>query len=224
MPGSLATSESGFSRAYGQPIFDYLGKHPEAAAIFDSAMTGVHGPETGAVLDAYDYSGIRVLADVGAGNGSVLIETLQRHPHLKGIHCDLPHVAERARASIHAAGLADRCQIVPTNFFESVPAGADAYSMRHIIHDWYDDDSIRILSNVRKALPTDGRVMVIEAVIPSQIEPSPSVLFDMVMLMIPGGQERTVEQYRTLFAASGLQLHSVTSTASVVSVVEARAA
>ena len=223
MTETLRTSESGFSRAYGKPIFDYLGERPAEAALFDSAMTGIHGPETGAVLDAYDYSGIRVLADVGAGNGSVLIETLQRHPHLQGIHCDLPHVAERARANIEAAGLAGRCRIVPTNFFEAVPAGADAYSLRHIIHDWYDEDSIRILSNIRKVLPADGRVMVIEAVVPSKIEPSPAVLFDMIMMMIPGGMERTVEQYSALFAASGLELRSVTPAGPLVSVVEARA-
>lgn len=223
MTESLRTSQSGFSRAYGKPLFDYLGEHPDAAAVFDSAMTGIHGPETSAVLDAYDYSGIRVLADVGAGNGSVLIETLKRHPHLEGIHCDLPHVAERARANIAAAGLADRCRIVPTNFFESVPAGADAYSLRHIVHDWYDDDASRILSNIATVLPAGGRVLVIEAVVPSEIEPSPAVLFDMVMMMIPGGMERTAEHYSALFAASGLALHSVTPTASPVSVVEARA-
>lgn len=223
MTESLRTGQSGFARAYGKPIFDYLGERPAEAAVFDSAMTGIHGPETAAVLDAYDYSGIEVLADVGAGNGSVLIETLKRHPHLKGIHLDLPHVGERARANIEAAGLADRCQIIPMNFFEAVPGGADAYSLRHIIHDWYDEDSVRILSNIRKVLPAGGRVMVIEAVVPAEIEPSPAVLFDMVMLMIPGGMERTVEHYKALFAASGLQLHSVTPTNSVVSVVEARA-
>ena len=209
--------------AYGKPIFEYLGERPDAAALFDAAMTGIHGPETGAVLDAYDYSGIKVLADVGAGNGSVLIETLKRHPHLEGIHCDLPHVAARARQNIEAAGLVDRCRIVPTNFFEAVPAGADAYSLRHIIHDWDDKDSVRILSNIARVLPANGRVMVIEAVVPSTGEPSPAVLFDMVMMMITGGMERTVEQYDALFGAAGLRLHAVTSTPSLVSVVEARA-
>jgi len=223
IPESLRTGQSGFSRAYGKPIFEYLAEHPDQAAVFDSAMTGIHGPETGAVLDAYDYSGIRVLADVGAGNGSALIETLKRHPHLRGIHCDLPHVAERARADIEGAGLADRCQVVPTNFFEAVPAGADAYSVRHVIHDWYDEDSIRILSNIRKVLPAGGRVMVIEAVVPSKMDPSPAVLFDMVMMMIPGGMERTIEQFTALFGASGLRLHSVTTTESIACVVEARA-
>lgn len=224
VPHSLRTRDSGYARAYGKPVFADLGERPEAAAIFDAAMTGIHGPETAAVLDAYDYGGIRVLADIGAGNGSVLIDTLHRHPHLTGMHCDLPHVGERARANLAAAGVADRCQVVPIDFFAAVPAGADAYSLRHIIHDWYDEDALRILSNVRTVLPTGGRVLVIEAVVPSNGEPAPAVLFDMVMMMIPGGKERTVEEYAALFDAAGLTLHAVTPTASMVSVIEARAA
>jgi hypothetical protein len=224
VPHALRTGESGYARAYGTPVFAALAARPEAAAIFDAAMTGIHGPETAAVLDAYDYSGVGVLADIGAGNGSVLIDTLRRHAHLKGMHCDLPHVGERARAGLQAAELADRCQVVPIDFFAAVPAGADAYSLRHIIHDWYDDDAVRILANVRKVLPATGRVLVIEAVVPSSGQPSPAVLFDMIMMMIPGGKERTVDEYAALFTAAGLALHSVTPTASMVSVIEARAA
>ncbi|MGD9906130.1 MAG: methyltransferase, partial [Vicinamibacterales bacterium] len=212
VPHSLRTRESGYARAYGKPIFADLGERPEAAAIFDAAMTGIHGPETAAVLDAYDYGGIRVLADIGAGNGSVLIDTLTRHPHLRGLHCDLPHVGARARASLEAAGVADRCQVVPIDFFAAVPAGADAYTLRHIIHDWYDEDAVRILSNVRAVLPADGRVLVVEAVVPATAEPSPAVLFDIIMLIIPGGKERTVVEYAALYAAAGLWLHSVSPT------------
>lgn len=219
---SVRTSGSGFTKAFGKPLFDYLGENPEDAAIFDAAMTGIHGPETNATLDAYDFSGIGTLVDIGGGNGSVLTAALQRNPGMKGILFDLPHVAERTRDTLQSDDLNGRLEITGGSFFESLPTGADAYMMRHIIHDWYDDDCIRILKNCRKAMAPNGRVLVVEAVVPKGNEPSASKLFDVVMLVIPGGLERTEGQYQRLFEASGFELTSITPTASVVSVVEGR--
>ena len=149
---SIRTGESGFEKVYQQPIFDWLSAHPEQAAVFDSAMVSVHGRETAAMIDAYDFSTIGVLADVGGGNGSVLREVLARHPNMRGMLCDLPGVIERAQPLIAQSGLGDRLQTAVTDFFQEVPTGADAYLMRHIIHDWDDEESLRILKNVRRAV------------------------------------------------------------------------
>jgi len=127
---SVRTGKVAFDKVYGLPIFDYLGQHPEQARLFDETMVGVHGRETAAMLEAYDFSGIRVLADIGGGNGSVLTTVLQKYPDMRGILFDLPGVAERARAKLEAAGLTDRCRVVGGSFFESVPGDADAYLLR----------------------------------------------------------------------------------------------
>src|SRR5262249_13337370 len=150
---------------YGMPVFDYLGRHPEQAKVFDAAMVSVHGRETGAMLDAYDFSGIGVLADVGGGNGSLLTAVLKMYPSMKGLLYDLPGVAERAQANLAGAGLAERCRVVGGNFFESVPAGADAYLLRHIIHDWDDERATRILQNVGRAMRPGGRLLLVESVL-----------------------------------------------------------
>jgi hypothetical protein len=160
---------------------------------------------------------------VGGGNGSLLRGVLARHKHMQGMLCDLPGVIERAAPLIAAAGLSDRLRTAPTNFFEQVPAGGDAYLMRHIIHDWDDEKSLAILRNVRKALPPDGRLLLIESVIKPGNDPHPAKLLDLNMLVVPGGQERTEAEYRKLFDASGFRLASITPTKGVIDVVEARA-
>jgi hypothetical protein len=147
---SAITGESGFTKVFGQPLFDYPGTHPDVAPIFDAAMVAIHGHETPAMLDAYDFSSTRVLADIGGGNGSVIAATLQRYPKLKGILFELEHVIGRTRESLKAYGVEDRCSLIEGNFFESLPSGADTYLFRHIIHDWSDEQSVLILKNCRK--------------------------------------------------------------------------
>ena len=222
MVHSARTSEAGWVKAHGKPIFEHLSERPEEAAVFDSAMVSIHGGETQAVLDSYDYSGIEVLADIGGGNGSVLGATLAKYPELRGHWFDLPHVEDRARETFRHAGVDGRCELTSGNFFEAVAGGADAYQMRHIIHDWYDDRAGTILGNVRSVIPEDGKLLLIETVVPTDSQPSPAKLFDIVMLMVPGGLERTEEQFRSLFQASGFELTSVTPTASPVCVIEGR--
>lgn len=219
----VKTGKTGFEKRYGMLPFDYLAKHPEPAKIFDAAMTSVHGAESPAMLAAYDFSDIGVLADVGGGNGSLISLTLKKHPNLKGILYDLPHVIERSRPNIAAAGLADRCQCLAGSFFEKVPEGADAYLMRHIIHDWDDAESIAILKNCRRAMGTNpqARLLILETVIPPGNTPMFGKLLDLNMLVIPGGLERTEAEYRELFAASGFRLNRIVPTSTEVSVIEA---
>jgi hypothetical protein len=217
---SLKTGKPAFDKHYGAPVFDYLSRHPEQAVVFDAAMVGVHGRETAAMLDAYDFAGIGTLADVGGGNGSLLTEVLRKHPALRGLLYDLPNVVARARAGLDAAGLAERCRAVPGDFFASVPAGADAYLLRHILHDWDDEKATKILRNIRQAVAPSGKVLVVESVIPPGNTPSFGKLLDLTMLVIPGGRERTEEEYRALFAAGGFRLTRVVPTRAEVSVIE----
>lgn len=218
---SIQTGKIAFEKVFGKPVFDYLGANPDKARIFDAAMVGIHGRESDAVFDAYDFSGIGVVADIGGGNGSQITGLLQRHTAMKGILFDLPHVIERARDRIKSAGLSDRCEPVAGNFFEAVPPGADAYMMRHIIHDWDDEKSLTILRNCHQAMPADGKLLVVESVIPPGNEPFGGKFLDLVMLLIPGGKERTEDEYRALFAKAGFDLKRVIPTATEVSVLEA---
>jgi len=176
------------------------------------------------MLDAYDFSTVGVLADVGGGNGSVLRGVLERHRQLQGMLCDLPGVIERAQPLIAEAGLSDRLKTVPTDFFKAVPEGADTYLMRHIIHDWNDEQSQTILRNTRRAMKSSGRLLIVEGIIPPGNEPNFSKLLDLNMLVIPGGKERTEAEYRELFSASGFQLTTITPTGGGVSVIEGRPA
>ena len=217
----VLTGQSGFEKVYGEPVFNWLSKHPEQAAVFDQAMVSIHGRETAAMIDAYDFSAIGTLADVGGGNGSLLCEVLTRTPGLSGMLCDQPDVLERAKPQLAASGVADRIRTIPTNFFEEVPAGADAYLMRHIIHDWTDEQSVQILRNVRAAIGDDGRLLLVESVIEPGNDPSFGKMLDLNMLVVPGGKERTEQQYRELFSASDFRLERIVPTESGVSVIEA---
>jgi len=219
---SVKTSECAFTKAFGKPLFQHLGENPDDAAVFDAAMVGFHGTETPAVLNAYDYTGIETLADIGGGNSSVLSATLERHPHLRGIWFDLPHVEKRAKETFASASVDGRCQLTTGNFFESVPEGADAYQMRHIIHDWYDDRAAGILRNIRDVIPQNGRLLLIEAVIPTGNDPSFGKFSDVLMLMFPGGMERTEEQFRKLYEKADFELTSITPTESPACVIEGR--
>ncbi len=219
---SIMTGEAGFIKEYGKPIFDFLGENPEMAPLFDAAMTSFHGYETQAMLDAYDFDGIKVLADVGGGIGSLIGAVLQSYPMMTGILFELGHVLGRAQASLTAKGLGDRCSFVEGNFFESIVSGADAYIFRHIIHDWTDEQCQQILGNCRKVIPDNGKLLIVECVVPTGNEPSVSKDYDMIMMISPGGIERTKKEYQELLEQSQFELTSITPTSTMVSVIEAR--
>jgi hypothetical protein len=216
----IRTGQTAFEHLVGQPVFDYLAGHPRQARLFDEAMVGIHGAETRAMLDACDFGTFGSLVDIGGGNGSLLIETLRRHPSLRGVLFDRPDVVERARAGLEAAGVAGRCTLVGGSFFESVPEGGDAYLLRHIIHDWDEERCLLILRNCRRALGPAARLLLVETVIPPGNEPSFGKLLDLNMLVVPGGMERTEREYRDLLAAAGFRLERVVPTRAEVSVIE----
>lgn len=214
------TGEVQFDKVYGAPPFDWLQAQPEKAANFDQAMVSVHGREGKAIAEAYDFSKFKTITDVGGGNGSLLIDVLRKHEGVKGLLFDLPGVVERAKPMIAAAGLASRCAVVAGSFFDHIPPGGDAYMMRHIIHDWDEEKCLKILANTRKAMPADGKLLVIETVIPPGNTPSMAKMLDLTMLLIPGGMERTEKEYRALFEKAGFTLDRVVPTTEQVSVIE----
>jgi len=220
---AVRSGKNPFEVAFGKSLFAYLTEHPEDAQLFDAAMNGFHGGETDAVLDAYNFADISKLADIGCGNGTVLSATLKRYASLRGVFFDLAHVIERTRATMRASGLADRCEFLSGSFFESVPAGADAYFMRHIIHDWPDDVSLKILRNLRRVIPPSGRLLVVETIVPDGNDPAHAKMFDMIMMLFPpDGLERTEAEYRALLKEGGFAVSHITPTASPVSVIDAR--
>ena len=217
---SVQTGDTGFEKVYGEPVFDFLATRPEQGAVFDAAMTAIHGRETQAMLDAYDFAGIGTLADIGGGNGSTLAAVLARYPSMQGVLFDMPAVAARTRQRIAGTDVAPRLQIVEGDFFQSVPS-ADAYLLRHIIHDWDDARSLKILQSCRAAVSPQGRLLIVESVIPAGPVPGFGKLLDVTMLVITGGKERTETEYRDLLDRAGYRLQRIVPTAAEVAVVEA---
>ncbi len=218
---SIQTGEPAWDRVIGQPVFEYFANNPRAAQLFDETMTGIHGAETAAMLDAYDFSPFSTLVDVGGGAGGMLLAILQRYPRLQGVLFDREHVVARARQHIEAAGLQGRCRTTAGNFFASVPPGGDAYIMRHIIHDWNDEQALTILRHCRAVLPATGRLLLVESVIAPGNAPCPAKYLDLTMLLIPGGMERTESQFRTLLGQASFRLERLVPTPSSVQVIEA---
>ena len=217
---AVRSGEAGFVEAFGIPIFEYFSKNPDRGAVFDKAMTGHHGPEADPMLEAYDFSRFKDLVDVGGGNGSLLIAILRRHPQMRGVLFDLPRVVERAGPGIESAGLSERCRLVGGSFLEAVPGGGDAYLLRHVLHDWRDEDAAVILRHCRNAMQPGGKVLVVEIVVPAGNDPSFAKWMDLMMVTY-GGKERSEKQYRKLFAQAGLQLTRIIPTTAGISVIEA---
>jgi hypothetical protein len=218
---SLETGKPAADKVMGMNFFDYLAQHPDEAALFSESMVGIHGGEPPAVAAAYDFSTCRTIVDVGGATGHMLAHILTRHPQCRGILFDRPHVVADAPALLRAHGVADRVTIAEGSFFESVPEGGDAYILSHIIHDWTEPQCHTILANCRKAMKKGAKLLIVEFVLPEGPAPHFGKLLDMVMLTIPGGEERTAHEYGALLDAAGFNMTRVVPTAVDVSVVEA---
>jgi SAM-dependent methyltransferase len=218
---SLETGKTGFERAWGMPLFEYLAQHPEEAWYFSEAMVGFHGAEPPAVAKAYDFSGVKTVVDVGGSTGNMLAAILSHHAAPRGVLFDRPHVVRYAPALLKARGVEERVTIESGDFFESVPDGGDAYLLSHIIHDWNEDQCLTVLGHCRSVIKPGGRLLIVETVLPTGDTPHQGKVQDMVMLVVPGGQERTEAEYTSLLSKAGFRLSRVVPTESVVSVVEA---
>jgi hypothetical protein len=222
LPHALRTGETVGERVAGMPVWDYLAKDVDLGRRFNDAMSTFSAQVAPAVLKAYAFRDIGVLADVAGGHGILLASVLREYPKMRGILFDQDHVLAGHR--LKELGVEERVQAVPGDFFKSVPAGADAYIMKHIIHDWDDERATRILRNVGTALHgrAGGRVILIESVVRPGNEPDLSKLIDLEMMLLPGGRERTADEFAALFAGAGFELTRIVPTESPLSVIEAR--
>jgi SAM-dependent methyltransferase len=210
---SVQTGQPAFERAYQEDAFHYMANHPEEAAIFNDAMTAGSTYTAKGVPVAYDFSAFKTVVDVGGGHGALLGAILRANPAVRGILFELPHVAEGARESIASLDLAERCEIIAGDCFESVPSGADAYILKSVIHDWNEERSVQILRNCHRAMAPNGKLLLVELVLPERVDQSLwsqiGLGSDVNMLVNAGGRERTDAEFHALFAASGFRLTKI---------------
>jgi hypothetical protein len=220
---SVRTGRPAAEVTLGMPVFEYFAKHPDYSEVFNNAMTTFSGAIVPAVLEAYDFGSIGTLVDVAGGHGQVLTSILRQYPKMRGVLMDLDHVVPGARRQVEAAGVSDRCQVVAGDFFKAVPPGGDAYIMKHIIHDWDDDRAAQILRSIHTAMGSArGTVLLLEGVIAAGNESVLGKMMDLEMLLMPGGRERSADEFRALFDRAGFDLMRIVPTKSAVSVIEAR--
>ncbi len=217
---SFRTGEPGFERAFGLPYFDYLDQNPGASAVFNRAMgAGTRSRMT--ALVGYDWTGVRHVVDVGGGNGTALAAVLADNPHLTGTIFELDATLPAARKVMEESGLAARCNLIAGDFFIDKLPAADAYVLSQILHDWDDDRAAAILGNCRRTLHDDGRLLILDSVVPTDPEPDFRKLFDLHMLVLLGGKERTEAEWRELLKSEGFSLHTI-SAAGPSNLLEAR--
>ncbi|MEV3872038.1 methyltransferase [Streptomyces sp. NPDC049906] len=218
----LRTGESVFPEVFGRPFFDHFAKDPATAAVFHDGMAAMSSVEDGPIADAYDFPATGTVVDIGGGRGGFLAAALRRAPGLTGVLHDRGHVLAGHRLAGEAA-LTGRWTTEEGDFFHAVPTG-DLLVLKRVLHDWQDDQCVRVLSHCRRALAPGGRVLVVDAVVRSDGRPHQAKDLDLLMMASLVGRERTREEFRALFAAAGLRLNRVVDTPTVLSVVEAVAA
>ena len=211
----VQTGDEGVTKKFGVPIWDYYAKTPHHAAVFHQSMTSLTSGIEAAVLATYDFTPFTHIIDIGGSHGRLLTQILSKNATAKGTLFDQPRVIAGVQ------NLDPRITPIEGDFFKSVPAAGDLYTMKFIIHDWSDEDSINILKNVRAAMPPAAKLILIETVIPEGHDPAFAKFMDLNMLVMTGGLERTATEYATLFRAAGLKLSRVLPTHSVCSIIEA---
>jgi hypothetical protein len=221
---TVRTGENAFHSVHGSTVWEYRARHPEDGTIFDQAMTDITHRANRQLLEAYDFGRFGTVVDVGGGHGALLAAVLGAHPRMHGVVFDQPHVVAGAPAVLEAAGVADRCEIASGSFFDAVPPGADAYVLKAILHDWDDEDAVRILRSCRDAIAADGALLVVERELGAPNANPDAKLSDLNMMVGPGGRERTREEFADLVAEGGFTLQGTVPTALGLSVFEAHPA
>jgi ubiquinone/menaquinone biosynthesis C-methylase UbiE len=220
---AVRTGERAFDLEHGMGDWDFYATHPEMGAIFDAGMRALTGGSAAAIVKAHDFSAYGTVADVGGGDGTLLIAILEANPRLQGILFDRAGVVERAARRLAESNVSTRCRAIAGDFLEEVPGGADAYVMKWILHDWEDAAARRILSTCRRAMKSGADLIVVERVIPEQVgaRDLETVMADLQMMVMNGGLERTETEFRELLADSGFRLVTVSPTGTPVSVFRA---
>jgi hypothetical protein len=227
LPDAVRTGDYAFRSAFGTDAWTYRSTHPEASNLFDEAMQSLTQGANAAVVTNYSFESFGWIVDVGGGNGALILSILERHPGMRGTVFELSHVVEHTREKIAAADLASRCEVVEGDALRSVLAGADAYILKGVIHGRSDAESVGIYHNCRNAMPMHAKLLVMERVLPERIDPNDTrsranVLVDInMMLMSPGGRERTEVEHRQLLMQAGLQIERIVSTSCPLSIIQA---
>lgn len=225
---TVRTGEGARKRMTGSDGFEMLERNPNAASTFNMAQVQRTRLVAKEVARHYDFSGVRTIADVGGGHGVLLETVLRANPGVRGVLVDRPHAVAGARVLVEQAGVADRCELVPGDFFDALPAGADVYLLKNIIHDWDDERASRILRNCHVAMPDGGRLLLVEHVLPARLDASAShraiVHADLAMMLGPGGKERNEHEFRELLRCSGFALAGIKPIGLGYSILEARKA
>jgi hypothetical protein len=204
----------------GKELFEQLGSDPAALQLFQDAMSDMSRGAGQAVAGSYDFSGIGTLADIAGGHGLLLTSILAANPAMKGMLFERPEVIEGAKTGPYLKGFESRVTLAVGSFFDAVPEGAGAYMMKHILHDWSDELCQTILLNIRKVIPANGRLLLVEFVVPEGNTPHPSKWIDLEMMVNPGGRERTAAEWETLLASTGFQMTRILPTPGPFSIVE----
>jgi len=221
---SVRTGEIAFNDRFGMSNWEFWSENPENAEIFNKGMSDLTALTEPALIAAYDFGHFKRIVDVGGGRGTLLASILRQNSSATGIVFDLPHVIDLARQDSETAAIGERCQLVAGDFFESITAGGDAYILKWILHDWNDEQCVAILRNCRRAISAQGKLLVIEAVLPGRNEPSLNKFMDLNMLVMTGGCERTENEYRDLLDAAGFSLERAIPTPTGFSWLEATVA
>jgi hypothetical protein len=218
---SVRTGENAYQDLHGQSVWQFRADHPEENAIFDRAMTSNSRAAIDEAIAAYDFGQFGHVADIGGGQGRLIAGILLTHPNLRGTLFDQPHVVAKAGDVLAAGGVADRCNVVAGNFFDAVPEGADAYIMRAVIHDWDDEKSLAILRTCRRAMRHGARLLLLERVVEPPNKGLITKLSDLNMLIAPGGQERSYDEYAALCQQTSFEPRGVVRAGAQFQIIEA---
>jgi hypothetical protein len=218
---SLRTGETAFRHVHGMDVWDYRTRHPEQGAVFDRAMSGISPRVAEAVVETCDFGRFCRVVDVGGGEGVLLAHILGAHPAMGGVLFDLPHVVVGAAPVLNAAGVGERCEVVAGDFFRGVPEGGDGYVLKGVLHDWDDAAAVAILRACHRAIAPGGAVMIIERLVAPPNEGADTKFSDLNMLVVPGGRERTQDEFEALLAAAGFRLSQVIATGTRMSLLQA---
>jgi hypothetical protein len=222
---AIRTGRTGTELVYGLTTMQRVRSDARRAARFDATMSERTEAFAHSVADRYDFAPMRFIADIGGGQGTLLAAILRRHEHLRGLVFDVPDVVSRAADVLREAGVTGRCEAVSGDFFAGVPEGADCYILANVLHDWDDDQAVRILEACRQAMGAGGRVLIVERLISDDLRGAvPVLLSDLNMLLLSGGQERTNAEYRTLLTTAGLRPCRIQPVAAPYGVIEGFAA
>jgi hypothetical protein len=205
---TVRTREPSFDHVFGATFFDFLRQNPASAGLFDRAMVQNHYPGTDRIFDEFDFARFPKIADVGGGRGQFLAEVLSRHPGCSGAVCDQPQVVAEAKEEFERRGVADRASAVETDFFTAIPAGYDAYFIKHTLHNWNDEKATQILSRVREAIGTNlsARLLIVDMLLTGPGEWDLGKLTDIEMMVALGGRERSRAEWNRVAGAAGFEL------------------